>query len=97
LGNIHADSILRNLRKPGDTEYKIPYGGIFNYVSAGNYFCGTVEWVGFAIACWNLPVMAFAMFTISNLMPRALTHHEWYQKKFDNYPKNRKAYIPFIL
>ena len=24
--NIHSDSILRNLRKPGETTYKIPRG-----------------------------------------------------------------------
>ncbi len=27
--NTDADYILRNLRKPGDTGYKIPYGGMF--------------------------------------------------------------------
>ena len=24
--NIHSDAVLRSLRKPGDTEYKIPHG-----------------------------------------------------------------------
>lgn len=24
--NLHSDSILRNLRKPGESGYKIPYG-----------------------------------------------------------------------
>ena len=27
--NIHADTILRGLRKPGDTTYKIPYGNTY--------------------------------------------------------------------
>ena len=26
LGNMHSDSILRNLRKPGESGYKIPFG-----------------------------------------------------------------------
>ena len=30
--NIHADYVLRNLRKPGETAYKIPRGGLFEYV-----------------------------------------------------------------
>ena len=34
--NIHSDYILCNLRKPGETGYKIPMGGAFNYVS-GKY------------------------------------------------------------
>lgn len=24
--NVHSDAVLRSLRKPGETEYKIPYG-----------------------------------------------------------------------
>ena len=39
--NIHSDYILINLRKPGETGYKIPTGGMFEYVSAANY--GTIH------------------------------------------------------
>ncbi len=35
--NIHSDHILRNLRKPGESTYKIPHGGLFNLISAPNY------------------------------------------------------------
>merc|ERR1711991_910738 len=35
--NIHSDGILRNLRKPGETGYKIPRGGLFEYVSGANF------------------------------------------------------------
>lgn len=31
--NIHSDHVLRNLRKPGETDYKIPHGGAFEFVS----------------------------------------------------------------
>ena len=30
--NIHSDSILRSLRAPGETAYKIPYGKIFTQI-----------------------------------------------------------------
>lgn len=94
--NWQADSILRNLRKPGETGYKIPYGGMFNYVSGAN-FCGEIiEWTGFAIAGWNLPAFAFALFTFCNIGPRGAQHHQYYQQKFKDYPTNRKAVIPFI-
>ena len=26
--NVHSDSVLRNLRKPGETGYKVPHGGL---------------------------------------------------------------------
>lgn len=35
--------------------YKIPYGGMFEYVSCANFFGEIVEWVGFAMASWSLP------------------------------------------
>lgn len=96
--NYQADAILRNLRKPGETGYRIPQGGMFEYVSAANYFGEIVEWSGFALAAWNLPALAFAICTACNLGPRAIQHHGWYRNKFkEDYPKTRKAIIPFIL
>ncbi|GIL76364.1 hypothetical protein Vretimale_5924 [Volvox reticuliferus] len=94
---MRADSILTNLRKPGDTGYKIPRGGMFEYVSAGNYASEILEWTGFALAAGTLQAFAFALFTFCNLAPRGHHHHLWYQGKFkDEYPKRRKAVMPFI-
>ena len=95
--HVWADHRLRVLRKPGETEYKIPVGGLFNYVSSPNYLGEIVEWTGFAIAAWNLAALAFLLWTIANLVPRALAHHRWYKKQFSDYPSDRKALIPFIL
>jgi len=95
--NVHSDRILRNLRAPGETGYKIPRGGAFELVTAANYFGETLEWVGYAIACATPAAAAFAAFTVLNLAPRAVSHHAWYKKKFENYPKKRKAYIPLIF
>lgn len=95
--NIHSDHILRNLRKPGETGYKIPRGGMFNFISGGNFFGESLEWIGYAIACWNIPAASFALFTVCNIGPRAYHHHQYYKQKMDNYPKDRKAFIPFIL
>ncbi|XP_057646181.1 3-oxo-5-alpha-steroid 4-dehydrogenase 1 [Chionomys nivalis] len=94
--NIHSDHILRNLRKPGDTGYKIPRGGLFEYVTAANYLGEIVEWCGFALASWSPPGGAFALFTISTLLTRARQHHQWYHEKFEDYPKWRKILIPFV-
>ena len=77
-------------------EYAIPTGGLFEYVSCANYGAEIIEWVGFAIACWSLPAAAFAFYTFSNIGPRGHHHHLWYLSKFDNYPKHRRAVIPFI-
>jgi 3-oxo-5-alpha-steroid 4-dehydrogenase 1 len=46
--NLHSDNILRNLRKPGEASYKIPRGGMFKFVSCGNYCGEIVQWCGWA-------------------------------------------------
>ena len=95
--NNYSDSQLINLRKPGETGYKIPTGGFFKYVSCPNHFGEMVEWLGFAMMANSLPAWSFAIWTVVNLIPRTLDNHKWYLQKFPDYPKERKAVIPFIL
>lgn len=97
LINFQADSILIHLRKPGETGYKIPFGGMFKYVSSANYFGEIVLWCGWALMSFTPAGLVFALFTISNLFPRALSHHRWYQEKFEDYPSDRKAIIPKLI
>lgn len=94
--NIWADEKLMNLRKPGETGYKIPKGGLFNYISAPNLFGEVIEWAGFAILTWSLPGLTFFLWTCANLLPRAVSHHKWYREHFSDYPRERKAVIPFV-
>ncbi|HRO76432.1 MAG TPA: DUF1295 domain-containing protein [Crocinitomicaceae bacterium] len=95
--NLQSDNILINLRKPNETDYKIPQKGLFRLVSCPNLFGEILEWFGFAILMWNLPGLAFFIWTVANLLPRALAHHKWYLDKFPDYPKERKAVFPYIL
>lgn len=95
--NNQSDTILINLRKPGEVGYKIPKGGLFKYVSCPNLFGEIVEWIGFGIMCFALPTFTFTIWTMANLIPRALAHHQWYQEKFEDYPKERKAVFPWII
>lgn len=95
--NIHSDHILRNLRKPKETGYKVPYGGLFRWVTSPNYFGEIVEWCGWALASWSLAGAAFAVFTFANLTPRARAHHQWYLANFSDYPKNRRVVIPWLF
>ncbi|MCH2234991.1 MAG: DUF1295 domain-containing protein [Crocinitomicaceae bacterium] len=95
--NWQSDHILINLRKPGETGYKIPTGFLFKYVSSPNLFGEVLEWTGFAIMAWNLPALTFAVWTFANLVPRAKNHHDWYHEKFEDYPKNRKRIFPYLF
>jgi 3-oxo-5-alpha-steroid 4-dehydrogenase 1 len=95
--NLSSDNILIGLRKNSTTGYQIPQKGMFKWVSCPNYLGEIIEWVGFATMAWNLAALSFAIWTIVNLLPRAIDHHKWYRQYFADYPGNRKAIIPFIL
>lgn len=99
--NVYSDAILRNLRskdpQPDEPRYKIPYGGLFKFVSCPQYLGEITSFVGLALMTWNLGAVFVIAVTAANLIPRALVTHKWFKKNFDDYPKERKAILPFIL
>lgn len=96
--NIQSDSIIRNLRKPGDTAHYLPKGGMFRYVTSANYFGEFMEWVGFAILTWSWAGAVFALWTFANLAPRAARIHTMYSQEFPDEmdPHKVKRMLPFI-
>jgi protein-S-isoprenylcysteine O-methyltransferase Ste14 len=95
--NWHSDRVLRKLRAPGESGYKIPQGGMYRLVSCPNYLGEIIEWTGWALATWSLAGLSFAVWTFANLAPRAWAHHKWYRRQFPDYPADRKALLPFLL
>jgi 3-oxo-5-alpha-steroid 4-dehydrogenase 1 len=95
--NQHSDKVLLGLRAGGETGYKIPYGGGYRFVSCPNYLGEMLEWAGWAIAAWNLGALAFLVWTVANLAPRAWRTHRWYRQQFPDYPRERKALLPYII
>jgi protein-S-isoprenylcysteine O-methyltransferase Ste14 len=95
--NRQSDQVLRNLRRPGETGYKIPAGGLYRFVSAPNYLGELVEWIGFALAAWSPAALTFVVWTAANLVPRAWANHQWYRRTFPDYPSGRRALVPFIF
>ena len=96
--NIHSDSVIRGLRKPGDTRHYLPKGGMYNYVTSANYFGEIVEWTGFAILTWSLSGAVFAWWTFANLVPRAAAIYTRYKEEFGEEVEKRKLkrVIPWI-
>lgn len=95
--NVQSDAILRALRRPGETGYKIPHGGLYRWVSSPNYLGEMLEWIGWSIATWSPAGVVFAVWTIANLGPRALTNHRWYRERFPDYPSERRALVPYLF
>lgn len=125
--NVHADEVLRNLRRRNNGDggnerdgttttttrrhdnhhhhqhrqraYRIPRSPLFARVSCPNFLGEIVEWFRYSMASgFSLPSVAFLLYTSSNLIPRGIAHHEWYLRKFDDYPIERKwAVLPYIV
>jgi len=94
--HVRADSILRKLSQ-SQKGYTIPEGGLYNLISCPNYLGEIIEWTGWAVATWSIAGLSFAIWTAANLVPRALAHHGWYKRKFTEYPKERRALVPWII
>jgi protein-S-isoprenylcysteine O-methyltransferase Ste14 len=95
--HVWADRKLRRLRVKAGAGYQIPYGGAYRWVSCPNYLGEIVEWIGWALATWSPAGLAFALYTVANLAPRAVDHHAWYRQRFPDYPAERRALIPYVI
>ncbi|CAE7208930.1 unnamed protein product [Rhizoctonia solani] len=53
--------------------------------------------LGSYVGVYLTPTFLFALVEVALMLPRAQRGHEWYHEKFTDYPKERKAAIPFLL
>ena len=61
-----------------------------------DYLGEVMAWAGFAVMTGAPAAWAFAVYTVANLAPRAGAHQTWYRQTFTDYPKERRALIPFV-
>lgn len=95
--NLHSDEVLRELRGRGGRGYAVPDRGLHRLVASPNYLGELVEWAGFAVLTWSPAAAVFAVWTAANLVPRAVAHLQWYRRTFPDYPRARRALIPYLL
>ncbi|XP_049812006.1 very-long-chain enoyl-CoA reductase [Schistocerca nitens] len=103
LGNLSIHVALRNLRPPGTTIRKIPvatgnpFTTLFNLVSCPNYTYEFGSWFAFSVMTSCLPAGIFALAGLYQMSVWAIGKHRAYKKDFSNYPRNRKAILPFLI
>lgn len=108
IGNLYHHYLLSTLRKesgkgetktalPTKSNYSVPKGALFEFVTMPHYLFELIAWLGIAIISQDFNVfMVFAsMFTY--LLTRAKATKIWYLKNVDNYPSERKVLIPFLI
>lgn len=95
--NWHSDSVIRHLRKPGDTRHYLPSQGLYRLVTSANYFGELLEWTGFAILTCSPAAWVFVLWTFANLAPRAHAIRRRYIEEFGREAVgSRKRMIPYI-
>ncbi|KAL0534854.1 hypothetical protein IC582_029151 [Cucumis melo] len=86
------------VRREQSEEYRIPHGDWFEVVSSPHYLAEIVIYGGLVVASGgkDLTIWLLFGFVVVNLAFVAAETHRWYFRKFDNYPRNRFAIIPYI-
>ena len=103
VGNYSSHAALRDLRPPGSKERRIPYPTsdpftfLFKFVSCPNYTYETGAWLGFAIMTQSLPALLFMVAGFYQMAVWGIGKHRRYLKEFKDYPRSRKAIVPFLI
>ncbi|XP_042017555.1 very-long-chain enoyl-CoA reductase-like [Salvia splendens] len=96
-GNFYHHFLLSKLRNKGEKQYKIPQGGLFSLVICPHYFFEIIGFWGISCISQTVFSVCVGLSTTFYLMGRSHATRRWYQSKFEDFPKDVKALIPFIF
>ncbi|XP_064605660.1 probable very-long-chain enoyl-CoA reductase art-1 [Liolophura sinensis] len=103
LGNLSIHIALKNLRPPGTKLRRIlnptsnPLTCLASLVSCPNYTYEALAWIGFSVLSQSLPAALFTAAGFYQMSIWALGKLRNYRREFKEYPRSRKAILPFIL
>jgi steroid 5-alpha reductase family enzyme len=98
LGNFYHHYLLACLRKPGDKTYKVPQGGLFEYVASPHYFFELIAWWGLVLVCQHDLLVGTVLVMSVYLTDRAVAQSDWNRKNLkEKYPEHRKHIVPFVF
>uniref|UniRef100_A0A4W3IM30 Polyprenal reductase n=1 Tax=Callorhinchus milii TaxID=7868 RepID=A0A4W3IM30_CALMI len=96
--------ILASLRKNKlgevvNLSHRVPHGDWFEQVSCPHYLAELLIYLALAMVFGgrHLTWWSVVLYVLSSHAMMAVQSHEFYVNKFENYPKNRKAFIPLIF
>ncbi|KAJ6819205.1 very-long-chain enoyl-CoA reductase-like isoform X1 [Iris pallida] len=96
-GNFYHHYLLSKLRQKGDKGYKIPRGGLFELVLCPHYLFEIIGFYGVAMIAQTIYSVSFALGTTFYLVGRSAATRKWYLSKFENFPREVKALVPYIF
>lgn len=99
--NFYHHVLLARLRTAGSggstKKYVVPEGGFFYLVTCPHFFGELLSWYGIALLSQTVGAWVITTFMTTYLMGRAYATTQWYYKKMNNYPANRKHIFPYIF
>ncbi|KAI4339302.1 hypothetical protein MLD38_024262 [Melastoma candidum] len=96
-GNFYHHLLLSRLRGKYEKEYKIPKGGLFDWVICPHYLFEIIDFIGIAFLCQTTYSFVVAMNTIFYLAGRSHATRKWYRSKFEDFPEGVKALVPYVF
>ncbi|KAL0340675.1 UNVERIFIED_CONTAM: Very-long-chain enoyl-CoA reductase [Sesamum radiatum] len=97
VGNFYHHYLLCKLRDKNDSGYKIPRGGLFGLVVCPHYLFEILSFIGISLISQTLFSYVFFVGSTAYLLARSRATRNWYRSKFEDFPKNVKALIPYVF
>uniref|UniRef100_A0A2M4AQS3 Polyprenal reductase n=1 Tax=Anopheles triannulatus TaxID=58253 RepID=A0A2M4AQS3_9DIPT len=103
LHQYRANVILANLRKDRtgrvvNQKHSLPTGDYFEVVSSPHMFFEIVMYVVlFGVLHRNTSMVYVLLWVLSNQLMNSWLTHQWYIEQFPDYPKQRRALIPYVF
>jgi len=96
--SVVSQSSKRQQAAPRHGGYQIPRGGMFELVSCPHYLGEIVIYLGLALLTWPaIRPRLMLLWVVVNLVLAAGPTHRWYHTTFPEYPRQRKALIPWLF
>jgi len=95
---LETHKSFAQLKISSPNKHSMPQGSLFNYVSCPHYMCEIIIYTCLMLILGiehSTGVMIWAWVTINQVIAATMSH-KWYLTKFEDYPQNRKAIIPFV-
>jgi 3-oxo-5-alpha-steroid 4-dehydrogenase 3 len=102
IGNaiqFQSHSILAKLRESSSSRrFAIPQGGLFDRISCPHYLAEILIYISFLFVTQFQIINLWLIlgFVVATLVHGSKQTHEWYLKKFDDYPRSRSALVPYV-
>ncbi|ONK65090.1 uncharacterized protein A4U43_C07F33500 [Asparagus officinalis] len=96
-GNFYHHVLLSKLRQKNEKGYKIPKGGLFGLIICPHYLFEIIAFYGITLIAQTMYALSFALGTTVYLIGRSFATRKWYLSKFERFPREVKALIPYIF